>query len=163
MWFSVQELERRQRKWLPVGSVRTLSRIGTWTDQQATDYLVIQGMTQEDAATALSLTDALLSRGDIVKLAASGELAVADALQRMLLLGYGREDASLLLGNAILEEALRQIPGKVRTACKTENFEFTQLAAAIKVATELNPIQILNNSEFFVEATCIIKNHLEGK
>lgn len=157
LWFLVQELERRQRKWLSTGALRTLTRIGAWTDQQAIDYLLLQGMTQADASEELRLNDTLLGRGDILRLVASGEMSPPDGLTRMLLLGYASQDAIALLTNAVLEDAIAQIPKKIRDECQGENYQQTVVTRAIQVALALNPEALLTNNHFFVQAKCILE------
>jgi len=49
MWFQVQELERRQRRWLTKGETHKLVKAGKWTPLRAIEYQVMQGMTIEDA------------------------------------------------------------------------------------------------------------------
>lgn len=49
MWFQVQELERRQRKWLSNGQIEDLLKNGLANVEWAIDYQVIQGMLPEDA------------------------------------------------------------------------------------------------------------------
>ena len=49
MWFQVQELERRQRRWLTKRDVSGLVGSKVWTVAQARDYMVMQGMTTIDA------------------------------------------------------------------------------------------------------------------
>ena len=58
MWFKVQELERRQRRWLSVKNVTDLVGAGLMQADFAIDYLVAQGMTGEDA-TLLMMEDLL--------------------------------------------------------------------------------------------------------
>lgn len=49
MWFQVQELERRQRRWLTKSDVSGLVKSKVWSVQEARDYFVLQGMTVQDA------------------------------------------------------------------------------------------------------------------
>jgi predicted Holliday junction resolvase-like endonuclease len=55
MWFQVQELERRQRKWISDGNLLKLVMAGKLTFSAAIDYLVLQGMERGDATTMLTL------------------------------------------------------------------------------------------------------------
>lgn len=49
MWFQIQELERRQRKFLTVSQILDLVDDGMMQPDYAIEYLVFQGMTGEDA------------------------------------------------------------------------------------------------------------------
>ncbi len=55
MWFAVQELERRQRKWISDGNLIKLITNGERTTTEAIQYLVLQGMEVNDAASLISL------------------------------------------------------------------------------------------------------------
>ena len=55
MWFSVQELERRQRKWISDGNLLKLIVNGERTTTEAIQYLVLQGMEVNDATAFISL------------------------------------------------------------------------------------------------------------
>lgn len=55
MWFSVQELERRQRKWISDGNILKLIKRGEWTTTDAINYQVLQGMEANDAFAFISL------------------------------------------------------------------------------------------------------------
>lgn len=160
MWFQVQELERRQRKWLSSGKLVIASQIGLVTPAQAVEYMQLQGMTAEDAQTEIELARAELSRGDILRLVSAGELGVQEGLRRMKLLGYGDADARLLLADAILEDALRQIPKKIKDECLGDNYEVQLIQTAIRTAVELDPGTLLTNSHFFTQAKCVLEKYL---
>lgn len=49
MWFQVQELERRQRKWMSNSEVQKALKAGRMTASEARDYFVLQGMEPGDA------------------------------------------------------------------------------------------------------------------
>ena len=55
MWFQVQELERRQRKWISDANILKLVMAKAVTYEEAYNYWVLQGMEPGDAARLLSL------------------------------------------------------------------------------------------------------------
>jgi hypothetical protein len=55
MWFQVQELERRQRKWISDGNLIKLVTAGATTMTDAIAYLTLQGMEVNDAITLMNL------------------------------------------------------------------------------------------------------------
>ena len=55
MWFKVQELERRQRKWLTDSTLLKLIKNGERTTTEVIQYLVLQGMEVNDATAYISL------------------------------------------------------------------------------------------------------------
>lgn len=55
MWFQVQELERRQRKWISDANVLKLIMANAMTFEEGYNYWVLQGMEANDASRLLSL------------------------------------------------------------------------------------------------------------
>lgn len=76
MWFSVQELERRQRKWISDAKLLDLVIAGTFSIADATNYLVLQGMTVQDASQFLTLAVNEMLEAEAKRLAAEAKAAI---------------------------------------------------------------------------------------
>lgn len=77
MWFSVQELERRQRKWMSDATLLKLVKQEVFTISAAIDYLTLQGMTVNDATAYLTLAIQAEQEQEVKELEREAKAAIA--------------------------------------------------------------------------------------
>jgi hypothetical protein len=110
MWFTVQELERRQRRWLSSGTLWDAMLAGKITRQGAIDYLVIQGMTPEDAAIELDTNRKWLTNSEISDMMKQGMANAEWAIEYNVQQGMLPEDATLRWMSEILKRYQKDLP-----------------------------------------------------
>ena len=110
LWFAIQELERRQRKWLSASTLNDAVRNLEITLQQAIDYLVLQGMTAEDATLLLKYDRKWLTQGELGDLVKSGMVDPQFAIEYDVKQGMTGEDATLRWMAFVLKAFQKELP-----------------------------------------------------
>lgn len=144
-------------------------RRGLETEDDARTWLNSQGWTEEEIQLAFEANrleekaqkltfPKHLTVGEIANYVAVGTMTPLAGQQYLYDLGYEIKDANMILGNAVLAHAIAITPRKIRDACETEQHLANLLTSALTAATFLDPLQIIQQSDYFRLVTCYLSN-----
>lgn len=140
--------------------------LGKVTQDEYTQYLNSQGYTQiqvdiELHRAALDMRPPKVKHLTVAEVLAQvtrGAWTATQGLQRLLDMGWDRQDATDLLSFAVVNHALDLIPRKIKDACLGPDVEANLLAAAISTATQLDPTYPIRAKDFMEQAACVLRN-----